>query len=247
MTFGVVASDLHMFSTRSHAHEIMGALHEAMRDADVLILNGDIFDFRWSFLSTIQETVESSVGWLEELVQRYPDRQIHFILGNHDCHHEFLAAMDSLSCRTPSFSWHEVYLRMGNALFTHGDCLHKSRNAPGMSDYRKTWGQVKKRGPTQAAFYEMVDETGITHAAPRLYFWKARVAKGIVRYLNAMDPYILDGVEHIFVGHTHVPFTDFKYEGKTFHNTGSAMAKGGFNPLAFAIHAPERETACPAA
>lgn len=49
------------------------------------------------------------------------------------------------------------------------------------------------------------------------------IAPAILEYLRGEPPDLLEGVENIFFGHTHVPFKDFQYEGIAFHNSGSMI------------------------
>ncbi|HTN77248.1 MAG TPA: metallophosphoesterase, partial [Pirellulaceae bacterium] len=84
-------SDLHLFSRRSQAQRYRDQLHATARDAKVFVLGGDIFDFRWSMLKSVEVTVDAAIIWLEELIAPHPDCQFHFVLGNHDCNRRFVA------------------------------------------------------------------------------------------------------------------------------------------------------------
>jgi UDP-2,3-diacylglucosamine pyrophosphatase LpxH len=46
---GHTISDLHLLTTRSSAAKMMPSLHHAASEAGLFVLNGDIFDFQWSF------------------------------------------------------------------------------------------------------------------------------------------------------------------------------------------------------
>ena len=41
-------SDLHLFANRSNAHRYLEEIARAASRAEVFVLGGDIFDFRWS-------------------------------------------------------------------------------------------------------------------------------------------------------------------------------------------------------
>ena len=45
MQQGLVISDLHLFSRRSRAEELLAGIKGEIIGADVLVLNGDVFDF----------------------------------------------------------------------------------------------------------------------------------------------------------------------------------------------------------
>ena len=52
-------SDLHLFSGRTQAARHAPALHAAARRARTFVLGGDIFDFRWSTLGSVETTVRA--------------------------------------------------------------------------------------------------------------------------------------------------------------------------------------------
>jgi UDP-2,3-diacylglucosamine hydrolase len=62
MPRGLVISDLHLFSPRSKAVELLVGIQEKLASADVLVLNGDIFDFRWSTLPDTQATIVAALS-----------------------------------------------------------------------------------------------------------------------------------------------------------------------------------------
>ena len=230
---GMVVSDLHMFAKRSRAPMVMDELGPALEGCEMLVLNGDIFDFKWTTLESIPHTIDQALAWLEGLVKGFPGCRIYFILGNHDCHREFTVVLEDLSQKISSFSWHERYLRLGTAAFLHGDCIHKKVFEKGLASYRKPWKEIKKKGQAQNAIYEAINHTGLTKAAPKIAFKREKMAGRILDYLDDREPGIVEKINDVYVGHTHVPFTDFSFRGKVFHNTGSAIKNQDFNPLHF--------------
>jgi len=236
MIKGLVVSDLHMFTGRTRAEYVLGDIYGALRDCDLLVLNGDIFDFRWTTLSTVSHTIKEAVAWLENLTIQYPGLKVHYIQGNHDCSNRFSAALETLTTRAPGFYWHRDCLFLQNAVFLHGDCVHRKVGAKGLEAYRKPWKNVRKKGRTANACYGMLMKSGIVEAMPKLVFRPERMAKRILSYLNEQGAFPNTEVEHVFVGHTHVPFQDFSYGGKLFHNTGCALFRNRFNLLRFEMH-----------
>ena len=83
-------SDLHLFARRSEAPRYAEAIRTAARRSAVLVLGGDIFDFSWSTLPTVEDTVEAAFHWLQHLAAEHPHCQIHYLLGNHDYCQPFL-------------------------------------------------------------------------------------------------------------------------------------------------------------
>ena len=86
-------SDLHMFSRRSRAAQHSDALHAAAGKAHTFVLGGDIFDFRWTTLPTVGETIDSAVRWLDDLAAAHRQCEFHFVLGNHDSNQQFVARL----------------------------------------------------------------------------------------------------------------------------------------------------------
>jgi len=58
---GIVLSDLHLFARRSQAADCMHRLRTELATVRVLVLNGDIFDFRWSTLRDLETTVAAAL------------------------------------------------------------------------------------------------------------------------------------------------------------------------------------------
>ena len=93
---GLAVSDLHLFARRSAGEEYLHSLRSQLASTDVLVLNGDIFDFRWSTLPSVEATAARALEWLEALHAAYPSCTIHYVLGNHDCPTFFRARLDRL-------------------------------------------------------------------------------------------------------------------------------------------------------
>lgn len=82
MKSGLVISDLHLFSPRSEGFEQMTALWNEVTRAEVLVLNGDIFDFRWTCLPDEAATLKAALEWLHRLIDEFEGSAIHYVLGN---------------------------------------------------------------------------------------------------------------------------------------------------------------------
>ena len=91
-------SDLHLFANRSNAHRYLAQIAIAASQADVFVLGGDIFDFRWSSLPTAR-AVGRAAEWLDALLASSPACQFHLVLGNHDYHQVFIDRLVRLSGR----------------------------------------------------------------------------------------------------------------------------------------------------
>ena len=104
MTHGIsFVSDLHLFARRSDAPRYAEAIRTAARRSAVLVLGGDIFDFSWSTLPTLEDTVEAAFHWLQHLAAEHPQCQIHYLLGNHDYCQPFLDYLERHAAPHPEF------------------------------------------------------------------------------------------------------------------------------------------------
>lgn len=210
-----------------------------MAQAKVIVLNGDTFDFRWSTMGSEEETIEAALRWLKNLAAEYSHADLHFIVGNHDCLQAFVERLDDLAEELPRFFWHEHYLRLGHALFLHGDCTHSPMDATGLASYRSVWKHDTQRHPFLGHCYRISDRIGLTWLAHRSHFTRAKAIQRLMLYLDDACPGWREQTRDCYFGHTHIPFQRFATEGIDFHNTGSAIAGSPFAPLHFLIHSED--------
>ncbi|MHC4202208.1 MAG: metallophosphoesterase, partial [Planctomycetota bacterium] len=118
---GHVISDLHMFAPWSVADRHMDEFHAAAARSDFIVLNGDIFDFRWAALPTVADAVAAAVEWLRAFVAGHPGCRFFYVLGNHDGHPLFAERLAALAEGEGNLEWHASHLRLGDNLFVHGD------------------------------------------------------------------------------------------------------------------------------
>jgi UDP-2,3-diacylglucosamine hydrolase len=232
---GLVVSDLHLFARRSVGKECLRRLQPRLLRTRCLVLNGDIFDFRWSTISGHTASVERAVDWLETQLATLPDCEIHYVLGNHDCLGEFVARLDGLTDACARFHWHRQALQLGHALFLHGDCANAWMDAASLERYRETWSRDRQRHGLATRAYEVSDRLGFTRLAHRLHFPRRRTIARLEHYLDRTRTGWRETVRQCYFGHTHEPFNDVSCAGVTFHNTGSAITGMGFNPMSFEI------------
>ena len=116
---GLVISDLHLFSSRSDGFSLMDKIWNDLRKLDVLVLNGDIFDFRWSQLTSEEETINEALKWLQKVVEISDDIQIHYIIGNHDCIVDFTKSIKEFSKNYPHLEIHDTQLLLDRLSLIH--------------------------------------------------------------------------------------------------------------------------------
>jgi UDP-2,3-diacylglucosamine hydrolase len=233
MRQGLVISDLHCFSRRSRAVELLAEMQELLASAEILVLNGDVFDFRWSVLPDMQSTIEGSLEWLDNLIEMRSGKSTHYLLGNHDCVACFTERLSDFAEARPSLHWHESFLRIGDNLFLHGDCANRRMDPEGHRRFRDAWSRDKQRGAVSRSLYDVVDAMGASRKFHDLWFPQHGTVSRVAHHLDHILPRWRDEVNHCYFGHTHLPFTGHRHDGVMFHNTGSAIRDMEFMPLAF--------------
>ncbi|MCH7959316.1 MAG: metallophosphoesterase [Candidatus Hydrogenedentes bacterium] len=239
---GYVVSDLHMFSRRSEFADHMDDIREVAGKADLFVFNGDIFDFRWTTLPTVEETVDAAISWLKELIDQFPDCHFHFILGNHDNLQVFIDALSELTVPTPNLSWHPYYLRIGDVVFLHGDVSDGHADAAALERSREQWlHDHSVRRPIYHSIYDVVVRLGVHRAIQRVAYPKPRVARRLTAYLEDVGLGSLDGIRHVYFGHTHGAMQNYEYRDMIFHNPGAPIKGVEFNVLPVTVHAEPGE------
>ena len=224
MTKCYFASDLHLFANRSNAHRYLEEIAAAAARAEVFVLGGDTFDFRWSRMPVFK-AVEHAIQWLRELTSSCPRCYFHLILGNHDYHQALIDRLVELERQVHNLSWHRYYLRLGSSVFLHGDVADKQMDAPALSVAREEWLDARQRGPFLSALYDVVVLTRLHKPVPHLVYAKRIVVRRILKYLESIEQGPHNGVRNVYFGHTHRRLSNYYYRGLRFHN-GGAPIKG---------------------
>lgn len=225
-------SDLHLFTRRSLAERYFDEIRKRSREADHFVLGGDIFDFQWTTLDSIDETVTAAAHWLAELAASSPNCRFHLLLGNHDHHGEFIDRLDALDQAQANFAWHPYFVRLDSSLFLHGDAADGGGCPVKLERKRLKKPVTKKRGVTANWLYDMFVRAGLHRPVPVLAYPKARTAKRLLKYMERIGHGPATGVEHVYFGHTHRELNDYRYGGISFHNGGAPMVGVPFRIVA---------------
>lgn len=231
MKTGLVISDLHLFSERSHGDELVGDLHPKLQNTQLLVLNGDTFDFRWSTLLNEHATLQAASAWLTKLLSNHPHLEIHYVLGNHDCLTSFRSILEEFSTQNLLFHLHEFHCRLGPNLFLHGDCTNWGMTPEKLIRYRQSWSTDSPKGLLSKKLYRLVDASGLGRLFHKLYFQKKPTITRVERQLGTT----FEGITTCYFGHTHVPFENHPHNGVTYFNTGSGIRDMGFLPQTFQV------------
>ena len=230
---GVVMSDLHLHTRRSNFVSLDHALDTVDAEFEHLVLNGDIFDFRWNVIDDTKSAVNLAVADITNLLVKRPRLTVHYVIGNHDNHLEFVEALQNPASEFARFSSHKYYLQLGNHFFLHGDCCNTKTDHHSLQIRRKRWTCQKRRPHYQAALYSMIDQLGVPIFFSCLFLPKHRIAARTLYYLESIPGGFPNGIRDIYLGHSHLPFRNFNYRGYRFHNSGSGVSNMGFKPVRF--------------
>lgn len=223
-------SDLHLFAARSRADRIY---EDIVREADrtsLLVLNGDIFDFDWSTVGSLDVTIRAASRWLARLAGDCADRgcRIVYLLGNHDDFEPWADCCEALAGVHPNLEWSPAYYRFGGTLFTHGDLLL----GPRARTERRLRTEVRVRHRHLGNLYSAVSGLRIPRAFSLLYHGH-RCARLLSRNIHQLHWSLRDGIRHLCVGHTHRPFSGIRVGDLIVHNTGSTILGNRFTSLSF--------------
>lgn len=231
----MVISDLHLFSSRSTWNGFLDTFNVTLQNCEILVLNGDIFDFQWTTLRSIYHTVIQAEHWILTIMERYPKLTIHYILGNHDCHHLFTERLFNLADRYSSFYIYKYYFQLGSLFFLHGDCANWRMTFEQHKKYRCFWNNITKLPCLFFYLYNLLDVSGATKLINKIRFPQNAVARRAIYYLSTLPEGFPINLKQIYIGHTHLPFNNFMWDGYTFHNTGSAIRNMECSILDFEI------------
>lgn len=221
-------SDLHLFARRSTAPSLEAAIQEAARQSHTFVLGGDIFDFRWSSHRDLEEAIHHSKQWLERLVAANTGCRFYYLLGNHDCHPQFVESLQQMTETFPHMEWHRHYARIDGNVFLHGDIVDTPVR-PGIAhheilDLRRSAKESRRPPhPFSHTLYDAAVKTRMHRVVMTLARRNELVLKRLTRYLESQGEMATTGVENVYFGHTHRQMLAVPFEGMKFHNPGAAI------------------------
>jgi UDP-2,3-diacylglucosamine hydrolase len=219
---GFFLSDLHLFSRRSEADRYADEIHRAARAAHTIVLGGDIFDFKWSTLPSLEHSVDQAIGWLRDLITPHQTCVFRYLLGNHDAHPLFVARLDALSFELSNLFWYRYVLRLGDCIFLHGDIVDGDADHTSLEIRRRYWEESRQPGRMSHLLYDMVVKTRLHRVAAKV-MGRSAILRKITRYLRQLGYGPEHGVRHVYFGHIHRELDNIHYGGLTFHNGGASI------------------------
>lgn len=238
----LVVSDGHRGFRRSQLVRFEAELIEKMKGYEHVVFNGDMFELFYvdphanpvgngrENRDRVRTAIKESKKWLEDFLKENPKVQMHFVMGNHENIRKFRYTLDSIAKRYDNFEWDPEGIRIGDALFTHGDLQMGKKTADKRGEYRLRDASFPDR-------WNKIFSTGylvgrpIVEAAAALNSPVRRVHKYLhdrdkmeefrVLHKGERKKLEMDKIKHVFFGHTHVKFFAEELGGKTYYNTGS--------------------------
>ena len=218
MKSGFVVSDLHLFTRWTCVKKHISTIKNAAADAEFCVLNGDIFDFRWTTLPSIDDTMAEAANWLRSFAQSHPKCQLYYVMGNHDGFHFFADFLEREMQGLDNFHWHTSHVRIGNALFLHGDLVLHGR---GRNPFKRPLQHgIRKESSRMISLYHLMHKMRLQRmVAPLMH--KTWCVERFAQSFEAAHPNNTAGITDVYFGHTHCRFSGLQHKGYTFHNSGA--------------------------
>ncbi len=230
---GIFVSDLHVFSGRSKGESLPGELQGRYPESNLLVLGGDIFDFKWSSLGE-RGTMLGAEKWLLALLDQWRGEVV-FLAGNHDCLPKFLALLSQISHRCERFSWHRHHLHLGDALFLHGDVLDAGHDLSRLDSYRDRFHPKSNQSTFSRRAYGAIVAMRIHRMAPKLRHRELQTCQKLLGLLPQLVK-TPSKIRRVFFGHTHVAVAGRELQGVKFYNPGAAIHHIAFEPIQFEVN-----------
>lgn len=220
---GFFVSDLHLFSRRSSANDLMPELRQKVRGAHTLVLGGDIFDFKWSTHESLLHSLERAIEWIDQLHSENRNCEFHFVLGNHDCEPAFVERLQQYADATSRFDWHRYYLRMQSCLFLHGDIVSGGADDhESLDDLRMKHRHTKNKSEAWHVAYDVAVRVRL-HRLAMLTIRELAILERVRDYAENIGQGPDQGVTDVYFGHTHVDVDGVEFRDLRFHNGGGAI------------------------
>lgn len=218
-------SDIHYSNVSSSSRHLMhNAIYPAVQKSELVVFNGDWLGIIPKKRRDLDSIVSENLKLLEQWLDNNSETLFGFVIGNHDRVMPFLEGLKQLEASHPNLIVSAKYLRVGDALFLHGD--QHSRVKPFTAD------DISVR-PSMLSTRERKQYAKHNKALPPVEVTEHQ--RRILHTLNQEDPQLLEGIKHIFSGDTHKPYTNNEFEGLLMHNSGGAIERKNkrFNMLNF--------------
>jgi len=236
---GLMYSDIHEFATYSDFNNDRPKVLEAIKGKDFVVEAGDISECKNIVGVTVEEVVKKRLTNLDEQIRINPTCQIHILLGNHERYNKFVDPLMEYAKSHPQVHIHESYVRIGDAMYIHGDWHADDKD----DILNRPYKDQDIDGIFRAKVYKGVLGIGAAgHIAERFIYPKEIILPRIRERLMKECPEDMKGVKHIFFGHVHYTMDGVEHEGIKHHNAGASIRfRNLFNMMEFEV-SPSGET-----
>lgn len=216
----LVLSDLHLLTLRTKGHKYFDKIINRASECELVILNGDIFDFKWSLAGSIEDSIDIAIKWLQDLCNKLSNKEVLYILGNHDRIEPFKERLDDLKKERKLFNWHSSFMLINKSLFIHGDIPIYSK---GVNLSNESIDNVSVGNWPKAKFLSIPYEFMIRVGFIYLYRILKSKDKSVKHIYSAIKNSISEEICDVYSGHSHIPYEGYIYKKICFHNTGAAI------------------------
>lgn len=230
-------SDLHLLSPRSMAQKWMPAIEAACRDSRLIVLGGDIFDFRWATLGGHQASLAAARKWLDNFLISHAHATVVYVMGNHDSHPDLQALLEDLSQLHSHFVWREDSYQVADCLFCHGDILDAGSQAK-LTSYRSRFQHERQASRAAHGLYDAAVAMRLHRTIPKLFHRPratCRRLRDLLQINQSPTTSAVPVVQRVFFGHTHVPIYELQVDGIAYFNPGASLRHMNFAPIQFEL------------
>jgi predicted phosphodiesterase len=184
--------------------------------------------------SGVENVIHSAQWFTTEFLERFPNVHLHVIGGNHENIRRFRNEFARIQEAYPNFEWSPQAVRIGDALITHGHLPLSGKTDEQYPQVRlrdaerkQNWKQlIRIFGPAEHKLQNRrrCPEKASAILGEQMEQWDDK-NDFYVSHDRHHEPLDMGWVKHIFFGHTHIKFDNFKRQedGITFHNTGAIV------------------------
>jgi UDP-2,3-diacylglucosamine hydrolase len=212
----------------------MASIEAACRDSQLIILGGDIFDFRWATLGGHLATLRAGRCWLNDLLKKNSHARVVYILGNHDSHPDMQELLDDVAAKSHRLEWYAESYQVADCLFCHGDILDAGGRA-GLADYRRKFHDERPASRAAHHAYEVAVAMRLHRTIPTLFHRPRATCAKLSELLQLSPQGDHAPVQRVFFGHTHVPIYELPLGSIQFFNPGAALRHLNFAPITFEV------------
>jgi len=231
VTQAVFVSDLHLMSTRSTAEEHAFLIEQSVKQSEVVVWGGDLFDFRWSRFRTEHESVAFAIGYLNDWLTNFPNQQFVFLRGNHDASPLFLSHLDRWAEAHERFTVAGDILRIKDAVMLHGDQIEGRGKQARFDRYRQKWAEKKRAALWRFSPYDAIVTARAHKVAAAVAHRNRLTVKRLAKYLELHGLGCDDGIRRVVFGHTHRVVNGYELDGVRFYCGGAAIRHVPFDPV----------------